>query len=619
MHPYISRSGRRAHRSMIACAILVIVATAVFYLWTALAAIANFAFRYPAFDQYRVYPTYLGIAFPTNAIQLENGHRPILPTLVRLLEIDWFHADQHLQIAVGIGCALASLGVIAFIVLRERAMPAARRWAALSFAVISLFWLGNARMLMHGAEALHVYIVILATVLALLALSAASATRSRIPVVLAAIGCVAATFSFGTGMASFAALIVVAIALRMPRGTLLTIVVMFAASLIVYMGVLPGSAGVGNSIHLEPVENAKILMRWFSAPWIYSWLGLADPPLIPWQRDAASAHALGRLVVKSAEIFAMPLGSSWRMREAFAVGLLGTLACVAAAIHAWTGGRQLARVRVLGLGLAAFGAAAAVIICVARLQAFTSVPDQVFADRYLPWSCLFWLGLALYVCAGEEPAKPLRAALSAAAVLALGLLLYPSQRSQAGWSAVVSRHLQQSAIAAQLGIWDPERFPDGADATQAEVQATLNLMQERHLSMFAEPAYSLFTNGWHAPESSLRPVAGAFARVDRSFHDAWGQREVASIEGSFPRLDRVTSDSVIVIVDATGEVRGLGKFSYATKGRSSLYFSVKRKQGFDGYVLAPQPGETLRVLVLDSSTHPVAQVPLTIPADSDNN
>src|SRR5262249_20118578 len=57
---------------------------------TTFSGIVNFGWRQPMFDQWREYETFLDLPFPQNVIQLNNGHRPMLPNLVRIAEIEWF-------------------------------------------------------------------------------------------------------------------------------------------------------------------------------------------------------------------------------------------------------------------------------------------------------------------------------------------------------------------------------------------------------------------------------------------------------------------------------------------------------------------------------------------------
>ncbi|GAA0713694.1 hypothetical protein [Dokdonella soli] len=590
---------------------------AALWLWTSLIAIANFAFRYPAFDQFRLYRLYLGLPFPTNAIQLENGHRPILPALVRLAEIRWFDADQILQIVAGCSAALLALIAIVVTIAREKTIPATTRAGACLLAVIALFWLGNARMLMHGNELVHTYFVVLFTALAVLAVHAA---RLRSPVFwmgLAGLCCFAATFSFGTGMASFGAVLLLGVILRLRLRDLAIPVGLLVVALTIYLLGLPGNDGVRGTLLLDPIGNLAVLTRWLSAPWMRTWLGHTDPSIEPWLQSSLLSSTLGQPLVISARWLASPFGEGGAMLESVVIGGIGVCALLVASVHAWRRGKSLSATRVLAFGLSAFGIGVAVIVCFARLHAFGTSPSQVFADRYLPWSCLFWLGLALYAIAGRGPRPVWRTAGVACAVVLTALAALPSHRALAGWSAAVSRHIQQSAVAAQLGIWDAARLDYEPAATNDDIRTSLDLLKQRHLSMFAEPAFNLVEHGWHAPAQMPAPLARAYAHVMREFDDPQGHRRVADFEGWMPRVRGVPSEPVLVVVDAQGAMRGLAKLSFIGPGKDSLRFNIAHKRGFDGYVLDPQADEHLSVLVLDTSnTQVLATIPLHVPNDS---
>ena len=592
---------------------LLLATGAVVWLWSSLTAIANFAFRYPAFDQFRLYRFYLGMPFPANAIQVENGHRPILPALVRIAEIHWFAADQIMQIAVGCAAALLALTLIVVTIAREHVMSVVTRAAACALSVVALFWLGNARMLMHGNELVHAYFVVLFTILAVLAVNIARRRRPTMWMGLAALSCVAATFSFGTGMASFGAVLGLGLIVRLRLRDLAIPSALLVASLAVYLLGLPGNGGIRNTLLFDPAGNLAVLARWLSAPWMRAWLGQADPSIEPWLQSSLLSFPLGHALVSTARWLSTPFGEAAAMRESAIVGSIGVCAFLGEAIHAWRRGRGITSTRVLALGLSAFAFGAAVIVCFGRLHLFEASPDQVFADRYLPWSCLFWLGIALYTVGGEgRPTAWSTAGFVCATVLTM-LIFAPSHRSLAGWSATVYRHIQQSAVAAQLGIWDAQRFEDPS-ASSEDVKTTLDLMRQQHLSMFAEPAFDLVEHGWHAPLSIPAPLATSYSRVVRQFDDPEGHRLVADFEGWIPRVENLPSDPVLVVVDASGSLRGLAKFSFIGPGKKSLRFNVPRKRGFDGYVLDPKPNERLSVLVLDASlTRVLANVPLQIP------
>jgi len=502
---------------------------ALAWLWSALAAIANFAFRYPAFDQFRLYPIYLGLPFPDNVIQLENGHRPVLPALVRVAEILWFKADQNLQIVVGAGSALAAALFLMTTIARERAMPAVTRAAACLLVVIAVFWLGNARMLMHGNELVHAYFVVLFAVLAFLCVSKARQGNERSWAAAAAVCCCAATFSFGTGAATFLAVLVLAVMTRLRLASLAIVLTAFAASMAIHLAGLPGDKGVRNSLLLDPAGNLSVLARWLAAPWMRAWLGHGEPPIEPWLQNSMSAASLGKVLVVTANWISAPLGTDAAARIAAVVGICGVVAYAAALIHAWRRPESLTTTRVVALGLSTFGVGAAVIVCLARLHLFEHSPDQVFADRYLPWSCLFWLGLGLYPVAGNGTATLARTAGLPCAAVVIAAIFLPSHRSLAGWSATVSRHIQQSAVAAQLGIWDPARFEDVA-APSDDVVKSLALLKQRRLSMFAEQGFSFVSGPWRAPAPGPA-LDAAYAHVSREFEDPHSHRRIADFEG----------------------------------------------------------------------------------------
>ncbi|MBW8367104.1 MAG: hypothetical protein K0M70_04510 [Arenimonas sp.] len=584
-----------------------LLAVSVLWLWSALAAIANHAFRYPAFDQYRFYPKYLDLDFPASALQLENGHRPIVPALVHIAEIHLTAADQGLQILLGVGLALLTAAGIALPAWRQRRSALAGA-AAVLMTVLAIFWLANARMLMHGSELLNVYLVSAATVLALACVQAASQARPVAWMALAGLLATAATFSFGAGMACFPALLLLAALRRLPARAFVLPALMFALVAVVYLAQLPGNDGVRSSISIQPLANLRLLLQWLASPWFHAWLGFAEPGFFSWNPGGT---AIERMLGGSAQGVANVLGGGWIAFAGVAIGSAGLAAYGAMVLGALRRPLAITRRRSMGIGLSTFALAVGALVCVARLPAFEAVPLQVMADRYLPWVCLFWLGLGLGFGGAPLPRSGgWRPWVTPVGVLLLLACLWPSHVGWAGWSAAVHRIVQQSAVAAQLGIWDPHRFPRTEDAGRAEVERSLVLMRERRVAMFAEPAYGLVADNWRAPRGDAFVPAVAHAAVVRRFHDEHGQREVAAIEGWVSRIEHRPRHPVLVVVDAQGAIRGLAKFSFIGPAKAALRLNVPAKRGFDGYVVDPRPGEALRVLVLDPHTRQVlAQVP----------
>lgn len=134
---------------------------ALYYALTALTRIYGFAWPQPTMDQFRLYAWYLELPLPDSILQRENGHRPVIPGLIRVLEIHTLAANQNLQIAFGAFCAAATAGLMAGVAWRERSLTLPMRAAAFALAIIAVFWMANARMLLHGNELVHAYLLTL--------------------------------------------------------------------------------------------------------------------------------------------------------------------------------------------------------------------------------------------------------------------------------------------------------------------------------------------------------------------------------------------------------------------------------------------------------------------------
>jgi hypothetical protein len=590
---------------------LVFAFGALLWLWSAIVALIDFSMRYPAWDQFRTYVFYLNQPFPGNLLQEQNGHHTVLPNLVRLAEIRWFSANQMVQLIVGGTAALLAMMLVAVTALREKSASIVTRAALCLLAVIAFFWLGNARMLFHGSEMLHVYFVLLFCTIAILALNHSRQRRPIFWMCIAGVSCMAATFSFGTGIASFGAVLLLGLILRISWRHLAIPASLMAATLWAYVLGMPGGDSVRGVLDLDLTADSATLLRWLSAPIVTAWLGYAPPDglLAPVWKIVSQ---VGETIAANLIWIPSTLGSDAMLRASLLVGIVGMSGYIAILFHALRHRTSLPNARVLGLGLSSFVLGAGITICLARITLFNSVPNQIFADRYLPWSCIFWLGLALYAAADSMRhywhTPPI--------VVGVGIVwLLFSPTHSPGWMAIVHRNNQQSAVAAQLGIWDPSCFPDNDAASREHVLTTLTAFRQRHLSMFAEPAFYLLERGWHAPEKTPSATPGAAARVTREFDDTLGQRRAFAFEGWMPPIDDLADGTVLVVVDADGKVRGLAKFGFLGPDDKRPDYTLAHQNGFDGYVLDSHPGEQLKVLALNAAFDGIiAAAALDIPA-----
>ena len=612
-------SGELGRRAKLLHALLTVyfLCASTWYAVTGLASIANFAWQQPMADQYTSYVTYLKKPFPQSLIEPINGHRPIVPALINAIEINALHANQRLQIVVGISSAALLVAVFVFVLWREKRLPAYARAAGTMAVVLATFWLGNARMLMHGDAAIHVYTLNLLAVVAVLC--AIKAKRSDFPVLWMGVGtaaCIGATFCFGAGIASFPAMILVGVLLRLCWRSL----VIPAAGLLLcagaYLYALPGAAGVQNSLHLAPLGSATLAVRLISSPWINAWLGSAAPAIQQWLPTSLDRSALGRVVHQSAEFVQDDLSMSWFGFSSIMIGVLGVLGFGVAFWRLARRGLKSTGVEPLALGLGIFILAITTIVGIGRFALMQELPYQIFADRYLLWPCLFWASLVMLGLPVTAAPTHWMARTTAIAALALvPIVLVPTHASWAGWASVVYRSSQQGAAAARSGIVDERRLPWPAEASRETALHTLDLLREKHLAMFADPAWQLVGTTWHSPVESESPIH-AHVTWTGGFNEKESGKSVGQFEGwiiSGARILRSRGTNIAVLDDANTIV-GLAELSFIKPGSKALLLKIPLKRGFDGYVRDARPGASYRVILLDSTGgHALQLAELTAP------
>ncbi|MFI4969152.1 MAG: hypothetical protein ACHP7D_03025 [Lysobacterales bacterium] len=592
---------------------------AVCYAATGLVAIANFAWRQPMADQYTSYATYLEKPFPQSLIEPINGHRPVIPALINAVEIRVLHANQLLQIVVGVSSATLLVAVFAFVLWREKRLPAHARAAGTMAMVLATFWLGNARMLMHGDAAIHVYTLNLLAVVALLC--AIEAKRRNAPSAWMSIGtaaCISATFCFGAGIASFPAMILLGVLLRLPWRSLAIPTAGLLLCAVAYLYALPSAGGVQHSLHFAPLASATLMARLISSPWINAWLGSAAPAIQQWLPSSLDRSALGRAVHGSAEIVQDSLGMSWFGFSSIVIGLAGVFGFVFAFWHLARRGLKPTGVEPLALGLGIFVLAISAIVGIGRLALMRELPYQIFADRYLLWPCLFWASLVMLgLPTMAAPTHRLARTAALAALVLVPIVLVPTHRGWAGWASVVYRSSQQGAAAARSGIIDERRLPWPAEASRATALHTLDLLRENHLAMFADPAWQLVGTRWHGAIDTESPIqanvnwTGGFTEKDNG--RSAGQFEGWIIAGA--RMLKWHAANIVVI-DSADMVVGVAEFSFIKPESKTLLLKIPVKRGFDGYVRDPQPNVSYRLILLDSAAgHAVQLAELTAPAN----
>jgi uncharacterized membrane protein YuzA (DUF378 family) len=508
------------------------------YLLSGIAAMWLLSPRVPYADQWGFYRHLIERPFPASIFAAENGHREVLPNLVRVAELHWMQADQNLQILVGLLCALATFGVLAWAIWRAP-ISAAARSAAIFAAALGVFWLGNERALAHSNDAVHAYPVTFFLVAAL-ALVARASPRSESTRAWAAVACaIAATFSFGSGIASLPAITLVLLLRRAPLRAWIPVGIGLALALALYLfGQVDATT---TTLRIYPLGQITLLLHWLSAPLLYVFWPLLDPEIaarLPAGVLRASADAV-------AQTWTAIFGD---IRQSTApqivVGLIGVLAFTALGWRVWRESQPAAAAQRIALGVAGFALTVGAVIALSRSAYFGIHPGQIQAARYLVWSSLFWSGL-LMTCLLRLKTPRTAGALA----ISIALIVAPSQIWMGQLALSMRTAAEQTALGGVVGVLGRDE-PVG-ETVPEELAIALPLLARHDAAMYAwaetawlgkQPASLLL----HALETRDLQVT----TIENRF-DSEGMRiEFRLAETSQPR---------VLVLDESGMVIGIAQ------------------------------------------------------------
>jgi hypothetical protein len=573
------------------------LAAGIGFIGTTLATMATHGLDQPMFDQYRQYLALLEQPFPQSLLMLDNGHRPVLPALVRWLDLHAFGGGQHL--ANGLAMLLLAVNgfIIAALALRAPSIDFATRAALAGLALLALSWLVQARMLVQGSEAINVQLIVLCLIVGALAIGDRDGGRRPARIATAVLAGVVAAFTFGPGIAVFPALLLVGYVCGVSLRGLAPLAIGFVATLGVYLFALPGDEGVRDVLVLAPLDNLRVAAQWLAAPWVAGWLGLGDPALVPeWASENAARLPQGWLLASSAGALrgVLPTAGGWWSSSAL-IGICGLALASGVTLRALRRGLHQNAVAALLFAFMLFGAACAVVIGITRLAFFTDNPGQVFADRYMPWSCLFWLGLAGSVVMGLNPrSRPTQAGTRyAVGACVIALLALPTHVVHARWASSVYWHAERLAASIVADVPDPAVMPHPDEADVPTVLRTVAALQARGLAMFTgRPDRTIGTTpGAAEPATAPMPTLTA-----TRYASAFDGSPAVYLHGETTRDAATTRATPLWVVDADGRVVGYGTLAGSRPGWTAWSPRHWRRLTIDAYARLPLPCSSLTVL-----------------------
>jgi hypothetical protein len=558
---------------------VVALAAAVTYTASALAAIVALSWRQPLFDQFIQLGRLLDAPLPYGFFVLDNGHAHLVPNLLRWLDLQITGGSQLLLIGFGVAALLGATVLLARVVLREREVAFADRCVAVLAIVLALYWLGNARTLLHGNESTHVYGTMLFTLVALALTIGAVRNDSGSAMFGATLAALAAMYTFASGVPAIGAVLLLAAALGMPLRRLVAPALAGGVAFVIYVRFLPGAEGIREALAFRPLDLVQTVARYLATPIVNGWLEVGAVGNIP--PAVIAERTFGAMTLASGHWIAATVGVA---RAGTIIGLIGIAASLIALTTLRRHRGSATRMQALGIGIALFALGVAALVALARLDYFVQYPEQIHADRYSPWGALFWLGLVLALLGRPRHARALRYVTSAL-VLTAAALAWPMHASMPGWAAAVFQNAERAGAAYRNGVFEPAVMFPITNAPDAVHYTAIASFRREQVASFRQPWMRMLGEKLSSPpRAESKP--GAVITLRESVRDGRSGAPALRIAGYVEAAAFDPDDAGLLLIDAGGIVRGSAAFSHGTQAWDWWPWQPRR-DGFDGYTRAP--------------------------------
>jgi hypothetical protein len=302
-----------------------------------------------------------------SALLKQDVHVKFFPRCVCLANLRFFKGDPQMLFFAGLGLLFVTALLLLIPIWRDETVSLTAKSLSTLVVLLGNFWAARATITANGEFNCEDSLAMGGAALAFVVIANARCSWTTTAIVVFA-GFLA-SFSFGTGLAIWPTLLLLAWCLRLPRQTLVLFGISALTAAVIYevLPVLPSDAPKVSEISLgKPVGVLTEFCKLLGSPVFYTIAG--------W-------HG------------AKPLAD---LRQSFGIALSGvaglTLAGVAVIPRMRRRDLGKSGVERTGLSLLIFNLFALSLIAVGRLKSFDLGP---FAPRYLFWSSLFWTGLIL--------------------------------------------------------------------------------------------------------------------------------------------------------------------------------------------------------------------------------
>jgi hypothetical protein len=560
--------GLLAERAVQVCAALAALAffvSSVVYLYLGRWTVTHFDYWW----QYDLNRTWL-----ETALLKFNDQSLFFPSLLWQADLRFFRGDQLPLFIAGVALLIITAALLVTTAWRDKTIGLTAKLMSTLVLVVGNFWMGRATITVSGGFNCENSLAMAGASLTFLLLVTMCDTPPRLLAGMVLLVCAGfvASFSCGSGLATWPTLLLLAWCLRLPR----------------YFFWLLALAGLTVAIIfvlLPPHDLYPIFTTFFSR----------SVPSIVYGSVVWLCRLLGSPI--SHAVFAwwpdksyVNLVKSSGFTEAFgAMGLVLALLVILLQIVR----RNLGKTSLgfTGIALITFNLFVMVLVVIGRTDYFNFPPNQVFgAPRYFFWSTLFWTGLLLVVIQLTDSKRWLRWPVYLA-ILTLPVLIFRSQFKDGLFWRERRSLAEFAAMTLVNGVRCDKRqisILTGSDWRAKVVHDRAEQLRARRLDMFADGLQdwiglgeaNLFRGRQETEGLNGKCNVAAFAECDNGAPAAQVVGQVSKYGGLVPKT--------LVIVDPAGIVRGVARSSSTSPFINRVFYlgrlSSRSTNWFVGYI-----------------------------------
>ncbi|MFQ5509645.1 MAG: hypothetical protein ACE5FN_09955 [Leptospirillia bacterium] len=494
-------------------------------------------------DQWAMYATYWEQPFWQSLWTPRNSHRIPFAALFSQMDLQWFGASGHVLMVLQNLLAGASAWLIARCAGEDGGStdPALVR-SVQAFVFVITFWMGSNLHLVLTLGVSH-YLCALGAVVAVMGMAHAGGAARKgdrrgvtLGLAVSLAGAVVSTFSYGSGLVLWPALLVLAVVIRLPIRWAGGIAVTGIVAVALYLsGNRPAGSGEWQRAGVN--HFLELFVNFLGAP---------------------AAHALD---------FVIPVHTPAMVTVAFVAGL------AVLALTLWVSVRLLLQSAPPGRGVAALFGVLIFTTGVALLVAYSRVerygPAVGAAQRYVSWGVLHWAALAgllpaLAASCGKRAAR--LAPVLCVVLVAVSLTLVPSHFRWGLASGTTGLWAEEAALALAVEVRDDARVGAAlADGDQLGiVYSTGRILRDENLNFFRR--VSIESLGTRLAEThrvvSQNQCLGELVTVSRA---SGGTPPAWRVAGWGWDTKANQAPAGVFLTDRQGMIRGLARFTRLPK------------------------------------------------------